>query len=151
MCFLFIFIFHLKIFFVWKVNIKPKQGEIKDISCLVQEGRKWHLWPSCIKHICQKLVQECRKWHLRPSCIHTHLSNISAIQSYVTFFEHTLPNILENKRAKNFENSVKCAYKRIFWYSIKNSISPKNVTYDLLAFSQQSMSEILTEKFQTRS
>ena len=46
--------------FVWKVDIKPKHGEIKDISCLMQEGRKWHLWPSCIKHICQKLVQEGR-------------------------------------------------------------------------------------------
>ena len=56
-------------FFVWKVGIKPKHSEFKDISCLVQEGRKWHLWRSCIKHICQKLVQEGRKWHLRPSCI----------------------------------------------------------------------------------
>ena len=24
---------------------------------------------SCIENICQKLVQEGRKWHLRPSCI----------------------------------------------------------------------------------
>ena len=32
---------------------------------------------------------------------------------------------MENKRAKNFENSAKCAYKPIFSYSIKNSISPK--------------------------
>ena len=61
MCFKFVFIFHLNIFLVWKVGIKPKHGEFKDISCLVQEGRKWHLWRSCIKHICQKLVQEGRK------------------------------------------------------------------------------------------
>ena len=30
---------------------------------LVQEGRKWYLQPSCIKHICQLLVQQGRKWH----------------------------------------------------------------------------------------
>ena len=40
-------------------------------------------------------------------------------------FEHILLNILENKRAKNLENSAKCAYKPIFSYSIKNSILPK--------------------------
>ena len=43
----------------------------------------------------------------------------------MAFFEHILLNILENKRAKNFENCAKCAYKPIFSYSIKNSISPK--------------------------
>ena len=43
----------------------------------------------------------------------------------MAFFEHILLNILENKRAKNFENSAKCAYKPIFLYPIKNSISPK--------------------------
>ena len=43
----------------------------------------------------------------------------------MAFFEHILPNILENKRAENFENSAKCAYKPIFSYSIKNSISSK--------------------------
>ena len=43
----------------------------------------------------------------------------------MAFFEHILLNILENKRAKNFENSAKCAYKPIFSYSIKNSISSK--------------------------
>ena len=31
----------------------------------------------------------------------------------MAFFEHILLNILENKRAKNFENSAKCAYKPI--------------------------------------
>ena len=51
------------------MNIKPKHSEIKDINCLMQEGRKWHLRLSCIKHICQKLVQEGRKCHFRPSCI----------------------------------------------------------------------------------
>ena len=25
------------------VIIKPKHNEIKDIGCLMQEGRKWHL------------------------------------------------------------------------------------------------------------
>ena len=40
-------------------------------------------------------------------------------------FEHILLNILENKRAKNLENSAKCAYKPIFSYSIKSSILPK--------------------------
>ena len=58
-----------KYFFLWKVNIKPRHSEIKDFNCLMQECRKWHLWPSCIIHICQKFVQEGRKWHLRPSCI----------------------------------------------------------------------------------
>ena len=43
----------------------------------------------------------------------------------MAFFEHILLNILENKRAKNFEKSVKCVYKPIFSYYIKNSISPK--------------------------
>ena len=43
----------------------------------------------------------------------------------MAFFEHILLIILENKRAKNFENSAKCAYKPIFSYSIKNSILPK--------------------------
>ena len=32
---------------------------------------------------------------------------------------------MENKRAKNLENSAKCEYKPIFLYSIKNSILPK--------------------------
>ena len=45
------------------------------MSCLMQEGRKWYLWPSRIKHICQKLVQEGRKRHLRASCI-KHISQI---------------------------------------------------------------------------
>ena len=40
-------------------------------------------------------------------------------------FEHISLNILENKRAKNLENSAKCAHKPIFSYSIKNSISQK--------------------------
>ena len=32
------------IFFVKSaVNIKSKHNEIKDIGCLMQEGRKWHL------------------------------------------------------------------------------------------------------------
>ena len=43
----------------------------------------------------------------------------------MAFFEHILLYILENKRAKKFENSAKCAYKPIFSYSIKNSISSK--------------------------
>ena len=43
----------------------------------------------------------------------------------MTDFEHILLNILENKRAKNLENSTNCAYKPIFSYSIKNSILPK--------------------------
>ena len=66
----------------------------------------------------------------------------------MTFFEHILLNILENKRANNFENSAKCAYKPIFSYSIKNSISSKlslttllhsaddmcNVLYDVITY-----------------
>ena len=43
----------------------------------------------------------------------------------MSFFEHILLNILENKMATNFKNSAKCAYKPIFSYSIKNSISQK--------------------------
>ena len=39
------------------MSIKPNHGEIKDISCFMQKGRKWHLWRSCIKHIYQILVQ----------------------------------------------------------------------------------------------
>ena len=72
MCFSFVFIFHLIFFFFFFFLVKSeyknqKNGEIKDISCLMQDDHKWHLWPSCIKHICQKLVQECCKWHLWPS------------------------------------------------------------------------------------
>ena len=55
----------------------------------------------------------------------------------MAFFEHNLLNILENKRAKKFENSAKCAYKPIFLYSIKKLNFAKNVTYDLLTFSRR--------------
>ena len=61
---------------------KTKHGDIKDISCLMQEG------------------------------------------SLVAFL-NILPNILKNKRVLDFENIAKCAYKPIFWFWIKNSISPK--------------------------
>ena len=92
---------------MWKVSIKPKHGEIKDISCLMQEGRKSHLGRSCIKHIWQKLVQEGHKWQI---AILLHALNIFVKYQYNRvesgiFWTH-FSQYLENKRAKNLKKIV---------------------------------------------
>ena len=96
------------------------------INCLMQEDRKWHLWPSCIKHICQKLVQEGRKWHLQPSCI-KHICQILVQYGRKWHFLNTFCLIfwkIKGLRILKIVQNV-LMYKHIFWYSIKNSISPK--------------------------
>ena len=56
----------------------------------------------------------------------------------MAFFELFLLNILENKRAKNFKNSVKCAYKPIIILIFRQKLNfAENVTYDLLAFNRR--------------
>ena len=48
--------------------------------------------------------------------------------------------MLENKRAKNFKNSAKCAYKPIYFDKFHQKLNfAKNVNYDPFAFNRRYM------------